>query len=389
MNNTLARMQTLVGQAGEALGITEDPLTSVAGVRIAEATRDDLDSEDWGLNMEICDIINHTEDGPGDAVRAIKKRLLQCMGKNKNSKAALFTLTLLETCVKNCRREFRVLVCGREWAEEVHQASLESPGAVRDQVLGLLQSWAAAFSSDPAMAGVGELVAGLRARGVEFPEPSTQDIILTSSQSSPSHHPNNHSSVVPCHGPVPHGDGGLMKTLSRERRATVNYGKLSEDQIRKLRQDLEIAGGNLDIFNELLTELSPGEEHPEDKKLLDDLGATCREMQRRVVELLGLVENRDLTSQLLDVNDNINNQLLRYERYNKNSSAPAVSNVTSTDDVLLEVAAGPISHSTEEPILGAMALAPRKPKQDFQDVDLLGTDEPPSSDKKQEGISKT
>lgn len=50
-----------------------------------------------------------------------------------------------------------------------------------------------------------------------------------------------------------------MKTISRERRATVNYGKLGEDQIRKLRQDLEIAGGNLDIFNELLTELTPGE----------------------------------------------------------------------------------------------------------------------------------
>ena len=84
------------------------------------------------------------------------------------------------------------------------------------------------------------------------------------------------------------------------------------------------------------------QEHPEDKKLLDDLGATCREMQRRVVELLGLVENRDLTSQLLDVNDNINNQLLRYERYNKNTPGPAALNVTSTDDVLLEVGAGPI-----------------------------------------------
>ena len=36
MNNTLARMQTLVGQAGEALGITEDPLTSVAGVRVSD-----------------------------------------------------------------------------------------------------------------------------------------------------------------------------------------------------------------------------------------------------------------------------------------------------------------------------------------------------------------
>ena len=84
------------------------------------------------------------------------------------------------------------------------------------------------------------------------------------------------------------------------------------------------------------------QEHPEDKKLLDDLGATCREMQRRVVELLGLVENRDLTSQLLDVNDNINNHLLRYERYNKNTPGPAASQVTSTDDVLLEVGAGPI-----------------------------------------------
>ena len=34
MNNTLARMQTLVGQAGEALGITEDPLGTVVGARV-------------------------------------------------------------------------------------------------------------------------------------------------------------------------------------------------------------------------------------------------------------------------------------------------------------------------------------------------------------------
>ena len=51
--------------------------------------------------MEICDIINHTEEGPGDAVKAIKKRLHQCMGRN--SKTALYTLTILETCAKNCR----------------------------------------------------------------------------------------------------------------------------------------------------------------------------------------------------------------------------------------------------------------------------------------------
>ena len=86
------------------------------------------------------------------------------------------------------------------------------------------------------------------------------------------------------------------------------------------------------------------QEHPEDKQLLEELGATSLEMQRRVVELLGRVEHRQLTQLLLAVNDNINNQLLRYERYNNNippAAAAAASAVTSTDDVLLEVAAGP------------------------------------------------
>ena len=35
MNSTLARMQTLVGQAGEALGITEDPFSTVVGCRVS------------------------------------------------------------------------------------------------------------------------------------------------------------------------------------------------------------------------------------------------------------------------------------------------------------------------------------------------------------------
>ena len=35
MNNTLARVQNLVGQAGEALGLTEDPLSTVVGSRVS------------------------------------------------------------------------------------------------------------------------------------------------------------------------------------------------------------------------------------------------------------------------------------------------------------------------------------------------------------------
>ena len=47
--------------------------------------------------------------------------------------------------------------------------------------------------------------------------------------------------------------------MAKERKDTAIKGKLTEDQVRKLKQDLEITQSNLDIFNELLTELRPGE----------------------------------------------------------------------------------------------------------------------------------
>ena len=46
------------------------------------ATDASMPDEDWALNMEICDLINEQDDGPRDAVRAIKKRLQLNAGKN-------------------------------------------------------------------------------------------------------------------------------------------------------------------------------------------------------------------------------------------------------------------------------------------------------------------
>ena len=43
-------------------------------IQIDEATREELETEDWALNMEICDLINNTEDGPQDAVKAIRRK---------------------------------------------------------------------------------------------------------------------------------------------------------------------------------------------------------------------------------------------------------------------------------------------------------------------------
>ena len=58
----------------------------------ATGTEVGLAGENWALNMEICDLINGSEDGPRDAVRAIRKLLQSHTGKDQAT--LLSTLTV-------------------------------------------------------------------------------------------------------------------------------------------------------------------------------------------------------------------------------------------------------------------------------------------------------
>lgn len=62
------------------------------GQKIDQATDAGHAGENWALNMEICDIINETEDGPRDAIKAIKRKLSQSAGKNYT--VVIYTLTV-------------------------------------------------------------------------------------------------------------------------------------------------------------------------------------------------------------------------------------------------------------------------------------------------------
>lgn len=134
------------------------------------ATEPTLASENWALNMEICDIINETEDGPKDAVKAIRKRLQQYAGKDYT--VIMYTLTVLETCVKNCTRRFHILVCSKDFITELYKLigpKNEPPVIVQDKVLSLIQSWADAFRDIPNLEGVNQVYQELRSKGIEFP----------------------------------------------------------------------------------------------------------------------------------------------------------------------------------------------------------------------------
>ncbi|KAM4603673.1 target of Myb1 membrane trafficking protein isoform 2-T2 [Polymixia lowei] len=311
-----------------------NPFTTPVGQRVERATSAVLHSEDWGLNMEICDIINETDDGPRDAVKAIKRRIVG----NKNFREIMLALTVLEACVKNCGHRFHVLVASQEFVEGVLVRSIlpkyNPPTALHDRVLSLIQSWADAFRSRPSLAGVVSVYEDLKRRGLEFPmtdldalspihtphrsipensSPETAPVSASPRQSQqeappPAPTQNPLPPVQPSEGPV----------------------SISPEQEQKLRAELALVKGNLTVMSEILNHVTPGHCQQEDTELLQQLYSVCKSMQTRVVELIPQLLDEGLIGELLAVNDEINNAFIRYERFERLNKTQSTTTVQSS-----------------------------------------------------------
>ena len=90
------------------------------------------------------------------------------------------TLTVLETCVKNCGKKFHVLVATKEFIQELVKLigpKYDPPTAVQEKVLSLIQLWAETFSSQPDLKGVVEVYQELKNKGIEFPAVDPDNIV--------------------------------------------------------------------------------------------------------------------------------------------------------------------------------------------------------------------
>ncbi|PNF16526.1 TOM1-like protein 2 [Cryptotermes secundus] len=343
-----------------------NPFASPVGQRIEQATDAALASENWALNMEICDIINDTEDGPKDAIKAIRKRLTQNAGKNYT--VVMYTLTVLETCVKNCGKRFHILACNKEFVQELVKLigpKNDPPTAVQEKVLSLIQSWADAFRHQTELSGVVQVYHDLKQKGIEFPmtDLDTMAPIHTPQRSIPdadvtlgvsslqTHMPASPTPVVSPHAIPPGSPATQPVTPASQIGPTV----LSFDQLGKLQSELDVVQGNMVVLSEMLTELTPGEEHPSDLELLKELHSTCQAMQHRLVELIGKLANDEITAELLRVNDELNNLFLRYNRFENNREAslqtvkaPAAQVVTATQKLAVEAGADALIDLSDE-----------------------------------------
>lgn len=309
-----------------------NPFTTTVGQKIEQATDPSLASENWALNMEICDVINDTDEGPRDAVRAIKKRLQQNAGKNFT--VVMFTLTVLEACVKNCGKRFHLLVTNKDFVQDLVKLigpKNDPPPVVQEKVLSLIQSWAQAFKGQTELQGVVQVYNELKSKGIEFPAidsdamPPIHTPQRTKSTASQPSEAVATSAPLPSLNPVLGSPASVhsypktqaLGTVGATRRVANVAMQLSPEQLAKLKAELDVVQSNMRVFNEMLNELTPGKEHSDDWELLNDLNRTCQTMQTRIVELIERVANEEVTNELLRVNDELNNLFLRYERHAK------------------------------------------------------------------------
>eukprot|EP00771_Trimastix_marina_P001077 gnl/Trimastix_PCT/2119.p1 GENE.gnl/Trimastix_PCT/2119~~gnl/Trimastix_PCT/2119.p1 ORF type:complete len:293 (-),score=18.51 gnl/Trimastix_PCT/2119:32-910(-) len=134
---------------------------------VERATSQDLIDPDWSLNALVWDYIQTIEDGPGDACKAIRKRI-----KHSNPKVALLALVLLESAVKNCPPKFHEKALSKDTMSVLKKVieNRKISHDVQNKALELVMSWREAFE-DHAQHGarVVALYDALREKGYKFP----------------------------------------------------------------------------------------------------------------------------------------------------------------------------------------------------------------------------
>ncbi|KAH1047302.1 hypothetical protein J1N35_038086 [Gossypium stocksii] len=295
--------------------------SSAATVAVDKATSELLNAPDWTLNIYICDSLNSNHWQRKDILKAVKRRL-----QHKNSRVQLLALTLLETMVKNCGDHVHYHIDERNiLGEMVKIVKRKADIAVREKILGLLDSWQEAFGGRK-----GEhpqyhwAYQELRRSGISFPDRSPNAVpILTP---PPKHHPRH----------------GMPSNSSRRFDEPTDTECLSLDSLKDV----------MDLLADMLHAVNPTDPTVRTKyiyflkkhqpfllffvlylqavkdEVIVDLVNQCRSNQKELMHMLTTTGDEELLARGLELNDVVQSLLAKHDAIC--SGSPLTMQVTTS-----------------------------------------------------------
>lgn len=339
---------------------------------VEEATSENLHGPDWATNLEICDMINTERASSVEFIRGIKKRIML-----KNPNVQYLALVLLETCVKNCDKAFSEVAAERVLDEMVKL--IDDPQTLvsnRNRALVMIEAWGESGDELRYLPVYDETYKSLRSRGIRFPGRDNESLvpIFTPPRSFPMT-----ESTVSVSQPVPnYADTSVLKFTPEQ-----------------TKDAFDVARNSTELLSTVLTS------SPQEEVLKDDLATTlmhqCQQSQytiQRIIDAVG--DNESILSEALNVNDELQKVLLKYEDLKKPSVVhlepepamipvavePEESPRVSREEILVRKPAGfqgrsreddDMLHDLDEMIFGGSASEdhdPRKKQQSKKD-DLI------------------
>uniref|UniRef100_A0A6M2EYU9 VHS domain-containing protein n=1 Tax=Populus davidiana TaxID=266767 RepID=A0A6M2EYU9_9ROSI len=289
---------------------------------VEDATAETLDEPDWAMNLDICDMINHEKVSSVELIRGIKKRIMI-----KNARVQYLALMLLETCAKNCEKAFSEVAAERVLDEIVKL--IDDPQTTvnnRNKALTLIEAWGESTSELRYLPVYEETYKSLKSRGIRFPG-------------------RDNESLVPIFTPprsvsAPEVDASLAQQIEYD----IPLQSFTAEQTKEA---FDVARNSIEL---LATVLSSS---PQQDALQDDLTTTlvhqCRQSQltvQRIIEKAG--DNEALLFEALNVNDEIQKVLSKYEELKAPSVVPVIP-----EPAMIPVAVEPDSpvHAKEDALV--------------------------------------